>query len=81
MALPKTHHTKSKTHQRRSHMAKTKIQFTLCPKCHTTIKPHCVCPNCGEYKGKIVIDVLKKLNKKEKKQKQKELKTSGKDKK
>jgi len=76
MALPTKHHTRSKTHQRRSHAAKTQMKFTSCPKCHYTIKSHCVCPNCGEYKGKMVIDVLKKLNKKEKKQKQKELKSN-----
>jgi len=36
--------------------------------------PHTVCQNCGYYKGKAVIDVFKKLDKKEKKKKEKELK-------
>ncbi len=35
--------------------------------------PHRVCYNCGTYKGNAVIDVLAKLSKKEKKQKEKEL--------
>ena len=35
--------------------------------------PHIVCQNCGYYKGKMVIDVMKKLNKKEKKLKEKEI--------
>lgn len=35
--------------------------------------PHAVCPNCGFYKGVEVIDVMKKLTKKEKKKKQKEI--------
>jgi hypothetical protein len=32
-----------------------------------------VCINCGKYQGRQVIDVLKKLNKKEKKKKEREL--------
>jgi len=35
--------------------------------------PHTVCFNCGYYKGVKVIDVLKKLTKKEKKLKEKEI--------
>ncbi len=34
---------------------------------------HTVCPNCGTYKGRQVIDVLKKLDKKQKKAKEAEL--------
>ena len=33
-----------------------------------------VCPNCGYYKDKEIIDVLKKLTKKERKKKEKEMK-------
>jgi len=35
--------------------------------------PHIVCSNCGAYKNRAVVDVLAKLNKKERKQKEKEL--------
>lgn len=35
---------------------------------------HRVCRNCGIYNGREVIDVLKKLAKKERKNKEKELK-------
>jgi len=38
-----------------------------------------VCPNCGTYKGKTIVDVLKGLDKKEKKAKQKELKSTSKE--
>lgn len=44
-----------------------------CPKCGQPQLPHTVCFNCGYYKGMEVIDVLKKLTKKEKKQKEKEI--------
>lgn len=44
-----------------------------CPKCSQPVKPHTVCFNCGYYKGVEVIDVLKKLTKKERKQREKEM--------
>ena len=48
--------------------------LTKCPKCGKLILPHLVCPNCGYYKGVEVIDVLKKLTKKERKNREKEMK-------
>ena len=78
MALPARHHSKHRRNSRRSHLAKSPVALTLCPKCHYPIKPHRVCSNCGEYKGKVVIDVFKKLNKKEKRAKAEELKNKNK---
>ena len=48
--------------------------LVLCPKCQKPVRPHTACPSCGYYKGEEVIDVLKKLTKKERKQKEKEMK-------
>ena len=45
-----------------------------CPKCGKPTRPHTVCLNCGYYKGMEVIDVFKKLSKKERKEKEKEIK-------
>ncbi len=67
-------HTRSATGQRRSHHALKQARFSKCPKCGTEVLPHTVCQNCGTYSGREVIDVLKKLAKKEKKKKEKELK-------
>ena len=48
--------------------------MSVCPKCGKPVRPHTICESCGYYKGKQVIDVLKKLTKKEKKKKEKEMK-------
>ncbi len=67
-------HTRSATGQRRSHHALKKVRFSKCPKCGAEVLPHTVCQNCGTYAGREVIDVLKKLAKKERKTKEKALK-------
>jgi predicted ATP-dependent serine protease len=44
-----------------------------CNKCGEFKFSHRVCQNCGTYNKRPVLDVLKKLTKKEKKKKEKEL--------
>lgn len=66
-------HTRSHTGNRRSHHALKAGALAKCLKCKAETLPHVMCANCGFYKGKEVVDVLKKLTKKEKKQKEKEL--------
>lgn len=66
-------HTKSATRQRRSHHALKTRAFSHCSHCGREALPHTVCQNCGYYKGRQVIDVLAKLDKKERKKKEKEL--------
>ena len=66
-------HTKSATHQRRSHHALKAGVFSKCSHCSKQTLPHAVCQNCGYYKGRQVIDVLAKLDKKERRKKEKEL--------
>lgn len=65
--------TRSHTRARRSHHALGERRFLSCPKCKEPALPHTACLNCGTYKGREVIDVLKKLTKKERKKKEKEL--------
>jgi len=66
-------HTKGKRNRVRSHHALSRVIFAKCDHCGKEILPHRVCGNCGQYKGRKVIDVLAKLDKKAKKQKEKEL--------
>ncbi|MFC1663615.1 50S ribosomal protein L32 [Patescibacteria group bacterium] len=83
MAVPKQRHTKGRRNKRRMHIFLEAPVLTRCLKCKELIKPHTACPNCGYYKKEEVIDVLKKLTKKERKKKEKEIKvkeTEGKEK-
>jgi len=73
MAVPKQNRTKSQQGQRRMHIFIEEPKLAVCRKCGKPVLPHTVCRNCGYYKGMEVIDVLKKLNRKEKKKREKEM--------
>jgi large subunit ribosomal protein L32 len=76
MALPARHHTKSRRNKGRAHMALKPLNLVSCLKCNSLILPHSMCPNCGYYKGRQVVDVLAKLDKKERKKREKMLRES-----
>jgi large subunit ribosomal protein L32 len=56
MAVPKRKQTNSRTGMRRSHHGLTAKQLHACPKCGTTIPSHVVCPNCGQYGGRTMVE-------------------------
>lgn len=66
-------HTRSHTGNRRAHHALSEVRFSRCAKCLAPVLPHHVCANCGTYRGREVMDVFKKLTKKERKEKEKKL--------
>ncbi|MBI2052816.1 MAG: 50S ribosomal protein L32 [Candidatus Ryanbacteria bacterium] len=66
-------HTRSHTGNRRSHHALKPKRFARCKQCSSPVLPHTSCANCGTYQGRQIVDVFKKLSKKERKQKEKEL--------
>lgn len=68
-------HTKGKRNRIRSHHALKAGRFVMCGHCKIQTLPHQMCANCGYYAGRKVVDVLAKLDKKEKKKKEKELAT------
>jgi large subunit ribosomal protein L32 len=57
MALPKRRTSKARRDRRRSHDKLTSVNLSLCPQCHEPKMPHRVCPHCGTYKGKEVVEV------------------------
>ena len=66
-------HTKGKRNRVRSHHAMKPKAFAACGHCGKHVLPHMICQNCGYYRGRQVIDVLAKLDKKERRKKEKEL--------
>ncbi|MDO5026287.1 MAG: 50S ribosomal protein L32 [Tissierellia bacterium] len=58
MAVPKRKTSKAKTASRRASSYKlNKATVVECPNCHETKLPHRVCPNCGYYDGKQIVEV------------------------
>ena len=72
--VPKKRHTRSSREQRRMHHFLTSPVLSACKKCGKPLLPHRVCPACGFYKGKEVVNVLAKLDRKERKKKEHEIK-------
>ncbi len=66
-------HTKGKRNRVRSHHARAAGSFGVCGQCARPVKAHIMCSNCGYYAGRMVVDVLAKLDKKARKKKEKEL--------
>jgi large subunit ribosomal protein L32 len=57
-------HTRAHTGNRRSHHALTAKGFATCSNCAQQKETHVVCTHCGFYRGRKVIDVVKKVAKK-----------------
>ncbi|RPI27185.1 MAG: 50S ribosomal protein L32 [Acidobacteria bacterium] len=57
MPNPKNRHSKSRRGKRRAHDFLTARSLSNCSNCGTPVLPHRVCPNCGHYKGRQVIEV------------------------
>jgi large subunit ribosomal protein L32 len=55
MAVPKAKTTKSRRNMRRSHHALARPARSNCPQCGEAKQPHRVCPNCGTYRGREVV--------------------------
>ncbi|MEQ8791004.1 MAG: 50S ribosomal protein L32 [Pirellulaceae bacterium] len=57
MAVPKRKHSNSRTGKRRSHDGKKARQLTACPRCSTVVPTHVICPTCGHYMGRTVVEM------------------------
>lgn len=55
MAVPKQKQSHARTSQRRSQHKLSAPTYNECPQCHSTRRPHRVCPECGYYKGREII--------------------------
>ncbi|MCS7205009.1 MAG: 50S ribosomal protein L32 [Leptospiraceae bacterium] len=59
MGVPKRKISKEKKRKRRSHHALGKPNLVTCKNCGSLIKPHRVCPVCGFYKNRIVLEKIR----------------------
>jgi large subunit ribosomal protein L32 len=64
-------HTRSHTANRRSHHALKEPRLSACPDCKSPTKRHSACLSCGRYRGRVVIDMAAKIEKKQEKAKAK----------
>ncbi len=79
MAVPKQRKTKGRRNNRRMHIFLKTPALSPCLHCGKEIKPHTVCYNCGYYGKEEIVDVMKKLDKKERKRREKEIETREKE--
>jgi large subunit ribosomal protein L32 len=56
-ALPKRKVSKGRRDRRRSHDALKPVQLVACDNCGEMKLPHRVCPHCGFYKGREVVEI------------------------
>ncbi|RMH20413.1 MAG: 50S ribosomal protein L32 [Acidobacteria bacterium] len=61
MANPKRRHSKARRDRRRAHDALTRPASSTCPECGEVKLPHRVCPHCGHYRGREVIEAGEEL--------------------
>lgn len=59
-------HTHAHTANRRSHHALKDGAISPCTHCQAMKLRHTVCATCGFYRGKKIIDTVKKIEKKQK---------------
>ncbi len=71
---------RSKTGMRRSHAAISGARLSKC-ECGANKLPHRACAACGKYNGKVVIDIVARMEREQRrtKRREKELKESGKE--
>ncbi len=63
MGLPAKRRTKQSKRERASHFALKHFTLISCSHCRRRIRPHTVCPYCGYYKGRMVLKITSKTEK------------------
>jgi len=69
---------RSQTAQRRSHHAVKAARLATC-ECGALRVPHRACPACGKYNGRVVVDVVARAERENRRQKRrdKDLRAAG----
>lgn len=56
MPNPKRRHSKQRRDKRRAHDALSIPNLGRCPNCQELKLPHRICPACGHYKGREIVE-------------------------
>ena len=56
MAVPKKRTSSARRDKRRANHKAATPSLNRCPRCHSPRLPHRVCPTCGTYKGREVVE-------------------------
>ena len=56
MAVQQVKLSRSRRMSRRANWKLEVPNLVECPQCHELKMPHRICPNCGSYKGKTVVE-------------------------
>jgi len=56
MPNPKRRHSRARRDKRRAHDALAQPGTSVCTNCQERKLPHRVCPHCGHYKGREVVE-------------------------
>lgn len=67
MPVARQRHTKARRDRARVFLKLKSKKLVKCSNCKTEIESHKTCPKCGYYKGREVVDTMKRKNKKAKK--------------
>jgi large subunit ribosomal protein L32 len=62
---PKRKHSKGRRDRRRAQDALVPHNLVACSNCGSMRLPHVVCPNCGFYEGREIIEIKKEKKKAE----------------
>jgi large subunit ribosomal protein L32 len=62
-ALPKGRTSRARQGRRRSHDHLNPVALVQCSQCHSLKMSHHVCPTCGTYDGKQVIEIKDRTKK------------------
>jgi len=57
MAVPKRKTSRTRRDSRRATHAAVAPSIVECAHCHSPKAPHKICPNCGMYNGRQVVNV------------------------
>ena len=76
--VPQRRISKTRKRQRRSHFHLDNPSMMVCPNCGEVKQMHCVCPSCGYYDGKQVLEIKVKETEETKQAETKEEKKAAK---